>query len=204
MKSKGILIVLVLVGTLSFTACKQTTKSVGKSADTDTQIQNFEEIGLQYALATQAELGKNLMGALQKEGATGALEYCNTRAYPLTDSMSTVFHARIKRVSDKPRNPANIASDDEMVQITYFKQQIAANKKTTPIVKKENEGTIFYYPIVTNAICLQCHGIAGSQILPETLTLLQERYPQDMATGYDVNEVRGIWSIYFDKDPDKQ
>ena len=63
-----------------------------------------EDMGLSYALATKQILGKNLMSAIQKKGTLGALEFCAIQAYPLTDSMSTVYNAKIKRVSDKPRN----------------------------------------------------------------------------------------------------
>ncbi|WP_157518025.1 hypothetical protein [Flagellimonas lutaonensis] len=34
-------------------------------------------------------------------------------------------------------------------------------------------------------------------IEPKVASLLSELYLEDQATGYDVNEVRGIWSIKF-------
>lgn len=75
---------------------------------------NFEDLpygerGLKYALTTKAVLGKNLMGTIQKKETLEALEFCNVKAYPLTDSMAVVHNATIKRVSDKPRNQKNKA-----------------------------------------------------------------------------------------------
>jgi hypothetical protein len=47
---------------------------------------------------------------------------------------------------------------------------------------------------------LKCHGKPGSQITQKTYDKILEFYPNDKAIGYDVNEVRGIWSIEFEKD----
>ena len=52
-----------------------------------------------------------------------------------------------------------------------------------------------YYPIVTNAMCMQCHGKKDLQIKPETLAAIGEFYPEDKATGYGENELRGIWVV---------
>ncbi|WP_232771598.1 hypothetical protein [Tenacibaculum sp. Bg11-29] len=56
----------------------------------------YNERGLKYALTTKSVLGKNLMSTIQKEGTLAALNFCNERAYPLTDSMSIIHKATIK------------------------------------------------------------------------------------------------------------
>lgn len=48
-------------------------------------------------------------------------------------------------------------------------------------------------------MCLQCHGKPAEQINPATLKKLSELYPADKAVGYDIDQVRGIWSIQFKK-----
>ena len=83
---------------------------------------SFGERGLKYALSTKKVLGKNLMGKIQKEGTIAALEFCNMKAYPLTDSMSVFHKATIKRVSDKPRNFKNKANSLEEGYIEIFKE----------------------------------------------------------------------------------
>ena len=45
-------------------------------------------------------------------------------------------------------------------------------------------------------MCLKCH---GKDIEPNVSALILKLYPNDLAVGYDENEVRGIWSIAFDK-----
>ncbi len=165
---------------------------------------NFDELpyaerGLKYALSTKAVLGKNLMGTIQKKGTLEALAFCNEQAYPLTDSMSVVHNVTIKRVSDKPRNPNNQANTEELEYIENFKDVIANQQEPTPVVKESNSKVKVYYPITTNTMCLQCHGKPTKNIEPKTLKALTLLYPNDQATGYDVSQVRGIWTITFEK-----
>ncbi|HBY68813.1 MAG TPA: cytochrome c family protein, partial [Flavobacteriaceae bacterium] len=62
----------------------------------------------------------------------------------------------------------------------------------------ENGHNTFYYPITTNSMCLQCHGIPNKTIQPEVLTTIIDLYPNDKAIGYNINEVRGIWVLNFE------
>ncbi len=160
---------------------------------------SYEDIGLHYALSTKKELGKNLMGTIQKKGTVEALKFCNEQAYPITDSMSTIFDANIKRVSDKPRNMNNRANKIELKHISTFKAQVANKQTPKAIIEEEKDVVKFYYPITTNSMCLQCHGKKDDQIQPDAYKTLKLLYPEDKATGYDVNQVRGIWSITFNK-----
>ncbi|MFD0933551.1 DUF3365 domain-containing protein [Psychroflexus salinarum] len=161
--------------------------------------QTYADIGMSYAKSTKATLGKNLMGAIQKEGVLHALSFCNVQAMPLTDSMSTKHNATIKRVSDKYRNPKNEANEEELKYISLYKQILENGEEPEPIVVEENEKVNFYYPIVTNDMCLKCHGTPDKEIQSETYERIKTLYPKDKAIGYNVNEVRGMWSINFDK-----
>ncbi len=156
-----------------------------------------EDIGLKYALDTKKVLGKNLMGAIQKKGTLEALVFCNERAYPLTDSMANAYNVLIKRVSDKPRNPKNIANTSELDKINTYKKSLLNRINMNPIIENKNGVDHFYYPIVTNSMCLQCHGEPKQNIKPEVLAEIKNLYPKDMAKGYKVNQLRGIWSITF-------
>jgi cytochrome c553 len=159
----------------------------------------YSERGLKYALTTKSVLGKNLMGAIQEKGTLGALAFCNERAYPLTDSMAVTHNATIKRVSDKPRNPNNQANKKELLYIKTFKTNIKNSIDPKPIVDQIDKKVHVYYPISTNTMCLQCHGVPNQDIQSPTLKNLASLYPQDKAIGYGVDEIRGIWSITFDK-----
>ncbi|SFU29781.1 Protein of unknown function [Pustulibacterium marinum] len=170
----------------------------GKVFQTKTDEKSYAEIGMNYALETKKVLGKNLMGKMQQESPVAALTFCNVQALPLTDSMATKYNATIKRVSDKNRNPVNAANTEEVGYINEFQKIVAAGEKVKPIVKEEGDSVHFYAPIVTNAMCLKCHGTEAT-MAPEVRMKLPELYPMDKAIGYSENEVRGIWSITFDK-----
>ncbi|MGR7813951.1 c-type heme family protein [Lacinutrix undariae] len=160
---------------------------------------SYAKRGLKYALATKAILGKNLMGTIQKKGTLGALVFCNEQAYPLTDSMSVLYNAAIKRVSDKPRNLNNKANNKELMYINSFKNDIKNNIEPKPIVDQLNGKVHVYYPITTNSMCLQCHGNPETDIAKPTFSKLAVLYPNDKAIGYNINQVRGMWSVIFSK-----
>lgn len=174
----------------------QRTKTVFKSEANREPEQDYADIGMAYAISTKAALGKNLIGTIQKDGTIAAVEFCNVAAYPITDSMAVKNNANIKRVSDKPRNLNNQANTKELAHISKFKEDISAKIEPKPIIKETNNTVQFYYPIVTNTMCLQCH---GKQVNPEVYKTIKALYPKDKAIGYMENEVRGIWSISFDK-----
>lgn len=48
-------------------------------------------------------------------------------------------------------------------------------------------------------MCLQCHGKPDEDIQKPTFKKIVNLYPKDKAIGYGINEVRGIWSITFNK-----
>lgn len=151
--------------------------------------------GLNIALATKAVLGKNLLNAIKTKGTDQALSFCNERAIPLTDSMAVELDAKIKRVSDKNRNPNNAANESELAYIQQAKSEIAADGKASPQIQEIDNKTIGYYPIMTNDMCLQCHGKPTENIDEKTLEVIQSKYPKDKAIGYSRNELRGIWVI---------
>ena len=104
----------------------------GKNFGNANTPKSAEDMGLEYALSTKKVLGQNLMGTIQKEGTLAALNFCNIKAIPLTDSMATKHHALIKRVSDKPRNPNNKANSEELTYINQYKKQVSLNLEVKP------------------------------------------------------------------------
>ncbi|MBP8793211.1 MAG: DUF3365 domain-containing protein [Lutibacter sp.] len=160
---------------------------------------SYEELGLKYAMSTKAVLGKNLIAAIKNKGTEEAVAFCNTRAFNIVDSAGVALNTKIKRVSDFPRNLVNTANKTELNYIQNTKNAIKNNEKVTPLVQEIDDKMVGYYPIETNKMCLQCHGLPNTQILPATLTKLKHLYPTDKAIGYGENELRGIWVIEMNK-----
>ncbi len=157
------------------------------------------EKGKRIAMQTKGTLGKNLLNAINSNGTEYALTFCNSRAIPLTDSMSLVLNASVKRVSDKNRNPNNKANTQELAYIRKAKEALSNGKSVDPkLITGENSYT-GYYPILTNQMCLQCHGNPGTDLTTEVSDKIKALYPADLATGYGLNELRGIWVVEMEK-----
>ena len=144
-----------------------------------------------YATETKKLLMKNVGEQMQKGGPESALEFCNIEAMPLTKSMSDKYGLVISRVSDKRRNPKNVANAEELKLIEQYKKQLLAGELLKPVRTE----THYYEPLVTNGMCLQCHGEPGKNIPPNVVGKIAELYPSDLAMGYKENEVRGLISI---------
>jgi hypothetical protein len=153
------------------------------------------EKGAYYAAQTKQLLGQNLMGKIQKEGVENALIFCNENAISLTENKENEFNVSISRVSDKPRNKANQANEDETKLIAFYQSELAAGREPKgQIVRSPNGTNIFHAPIVTNDMCLKCHG-TKTYIDKNVFDKINLLYPNDKAVGYSINEVRGIWRI---------
>jgi cytochrome c553 len=159
------------------------------------EVLSYQELGLQYAMATKAVLGKNLLEAINTLGTEEALAFCNTKAILLTDSMAKIQGVEIKRVSDLNRNPNNSATEKELSYIIASKNKIKNEEELSPLVVELTDKVVGYYPILTNAMCLQCHGKVKTDIEAATLAKISELYPDDKATGYGIDELRGIWVV---------
>ena len=71
-------------------------------------------------------------------------------------------------------------------------------KETTEFFKTTEENgvtsVIYLKPILVQAPCLSCHG-PFEQIGPDVKQILQTKYPDDKATGYQLDDLRGAVSI---------
>ncbi len=179
---------------------KRTTTEADLSKSLTPAELKYLKKGKEIALTTKKALGKNLIGQLSSNGATAALSFCNLKAFPITDSMKMALRADISRKTDKPRNPGNRAQGEESDYIRAMKEQLSKGKQPSPVIKEVNGKMVGYYPIITNKMCLQCHGSPVKDIKPGTLERIKELYPQDKATGYSANQLRGIWVIEMNKE----
>lgn len=150
-----------------------------------------EKVLKSYAAEAQQLLGSQLKKKIAEGGPENALEFCNINAIPLTDSISKKYQVNIKRVSDRPRNPENAANASELAVITTYRAMLAAGEMPQGLLKDGH----YYSPIVTNAMCLQCHGTPGKELSSAVDQKIKSLYPEDKATGYGVDELRGIFSI---------
>jgi len=156
----------------------------------------FQKKGDEISSLAQATLLTNVGRAIQTGGPEYAVEFCNLKASSLVDSLNQANNCTISRVSAKNRNPENKLSDALDKKIWDSFQN--GNKKDTVVSAGK---TLVYYKTIKTAMpaCLKCHGNRDTDINTSTLEKLQELYPNDLATGYALNEFRGLWKIEFAK-----
>lgn len=111
------LLVAVLI---TLNACSSN-KQESKEAKPSAQVQSLSaadsakylELGDDLVSTTRQKISTTLADAMEKGGVKYAAQFCNLVAYPIVDSLSKVHNARIRRVSDKPRNPKDAMDDEE-------------------------------------------------------------------------------------------
>lgn len=161
----------------------------------------FLEKGARIAMSTQQVLGTTLKAKIAEGGPENAIAFCNLRALPITDSLAKTHHARIRRVSNKTRNGVNRANSEALRLMKHYNDQLAKGEALQGVVFVKEDHIQTYYPIITAPLCMQCHGSPVTDIKAGTMSSILERYPADRAKGYKPGELRGLWSIQFEKQP---
>jgi hypothetical protein len=159
---------------------------------------DYLALGNEMAKEAQTILAKNLVSAINEGGTEYAVAFCNTRAIPLTDSISREKHAVIRRVSDKFRNPGNRPNDREAAYIKLQQDKMENGQLAEPTLTVVDGKAVGYYPILTNSLCLKCHG-KKNDIDAATRDKIRKLYVADRATGYGENELRGLWVVEMDR-----
>lgn len=164
-------------------------------------ISKVHEIGNLIALTTKQTHGKNLQQALQTGGVENAIEFCKLNATPLVDSLSKKYDADINRVSLKARNTSHKPDDMEKKILEAYAYQGQDSIPLKPNVQPIGENKyLFTKPIVVdNALCLSCHGTYENGLLKSSDDFIKSKYPDDQATGYEIGDLRAIWSITISK-----
>lgn len=187
------------------TAASNANKREPASTEELSSVEDVTKKGMTIANKTFAMLSTELSRAINAGGIQSALDYCKLNAYPLVDSISQANNAYVKRTSLKLRNPNNIPGPEEEAILKLYESAIDKEgnvdfSKLRPRVKDKGDHWAFYAPItLRNPVCLKCHGKIGLDIKNEDYAKIRELYPQDKANGYELGDLRGIWSIQFKK-----
>ena len=151
------------------------------------------EAGGPAADALVGTLVTRLSGAIQHGGTASAMEFCSTSASALTAGVAREQDLDIKRTSLRYRNPANAPDQAETEALKYFESVLAETGALPPewVQKAGRDEYRYYRPLTVGPPCLQCHG-TRDEIDPAVRTILDERYPDDLATDYAVGDFRGV------------
>lgn len=151
------------------------------------------ERGAAYLAPFKKELQQALRAGLA-DGPDNAIAACKEQA-PAIASRLSVDGVVVGRTSHRLRNPDNVAPDwVSPVLASYLEADANPGPAVIPLT---GERTGYVEPIVTQPPCLICH---GEVIADELATRIQEAYPHDAATGFEVGDLRGVFWVEFAAD----
>jgi len=116
--------------------------------------------------------------------------------------LTKAYGAEIKRVSLKIRNQKNAPDILEKQLLEAYAYNIAEEIPVAAAVQMMDNGPNVLYTkpiILNNPLCLNCHGMVGTEISDSNYALIKGLYPNDSAIGYNLNDLRGMWSIKISK-----
>lgn len=153
--------------------------------ENDQYVKKGEEV----AANLRGELASKLKTKILLDGAAQAIPFCSKNALELTaQATKTTGVISVKRTSDKIRNQKNRADAKDLEAIAH----LAKSKEPYYLIKNSAAKTVsFYKPLLIQGVCLSCHG--NEKNIPEDVKKqLAALYPQDLATGYALGDLRGV------------
>ena len=141
------------------------------------------------------QLKPQLEQAMREGGPTRAIVVCADAAPTIADSLSNSSGWQVRRVSLQQRNASRAVPDKwERAVLQQFDTSAAAGENPMDLHVGELQGTRYRYMQAqgAQAICLTCH---GENLAQPVIDALRQYYPDDMATGYQLGQVRGAISL---------
>lgn len=160
----------------------------------------YLEDSRQTAQSFMKKLGGHLKQQIKTGGVESAIPVCKQIAPAIAAEYSTNGKV-VKRVSTKARNTKQGIPDQwELAALNAFDARVKSNPSTMQMEQSEvvTEAGGHYYryakAIRIKPLCLSCHG-SDTDINPSVKTVLAKNYPNDVATGYKLGDLRGAISI---------
>ena len=192
LKSK-LVVLLFLSLTVLLASCTNTSKKNRLSPEEQSRL---IAKGRSISAFSLKAFTRELTNALNEGGVQHAVGYCNLRAMPLIDSLSGAYNVKIYRISEKYRNKVNMPGQLDITVLKAYQKQLDNGEELQPHLEVTENEVIFYSPIILlNPICLNCHGEPGSTMTAENHSFIKSKYPEDLAFGYKLGDLRGVWKI---------
>jgi len=141
-----------------------------------------------------SQLKAALQAAMKEGGPVNAIGVCNEMA-PEIAAAHSVEGWYLERVTDKSRNANNQADSTQLDLLAQFAVADSAPAFIGRWVTSTTDTVYRYFkPIRVGELCLNCHG-GQTQLAPGIAEKVAELYPEDMATGYQVGDLRGMFVV---------
>ncbi len=207
------IILLMIAASILIFACSSNNSNGNRSEKEDNNIDNtkvsyvyqndakFDALnkkGAKIVKISEVALGSKLKKAIAEGGLEYAIDFCNLEAMKITDSLSKAQGVTIKRIAQKNRNPQNKANETEAKIFKHYVMDYLTGKPLKPrMAINDNNNPVYYRPIITNNMCLSCHGTPNETIPPELFRKINEKYPEDKAIDFKAGHPRGMWAITY-------
>lgn len=165
--------------------------------------QQFEKEAQAAIKEFSASLKTALLSAMQDGGPIETVAVCKLIAPTLAAEMSKKYGMEVARTSLKIRNPDNEADEWETSVMQRFETRLASGEAIQSLTFSEKVDTDLgqqwrmMKAIPTDKVCLSCH---GNKIAPPIQAKLDKYYPNDMATGFKLRDIRGAFTVSKDID----
>lgn len=201
MKKKFLLMTaLFLIGILALSDAQSVRLNSAKTKAEPARLSDAAVDSLLAVAAEQAveqfssQLQASLQVALKEGGPLNAVNICNVVAPDIQ-----IAHFRggwfIERVTAKPRNHNNQADSAQLAILALFESDSGAPGYIAHWVDpKKREKFQFFRPIKVKEVCLGCHGDTAG-FVPGLTAEINKYYREDKATGYKVDELRGMFAV---------
>ena len=120
--------------------------------------------------------------------------FADVRLTTAMEELSEQSGWRISRVSERNRNPRAVLDAWETGAMALFSDQKARGEAVDELAFGEMTADGYRYARaqVVEPLCLACH---GSELAPSVSAALAKRYPDDRAVGYELGDIRGMFSL---------
>ena len=194
MKLSNIITFLIMTSLLWLVSCNNNTQKRLSQEETAKYLKQGKEI----TQNTFKALSSELKAALARGGIEEAISYCNIQAMPITDSLAKAYDVKIKRTSLKTRNPDNAPNEKEQEILEGYLKLHQQGDSLKPSVHRIGvDKVLFTAPIMVQPLCLNCHGEVGKSLQQANYEIIKNHYPDDHASGYEMGDFRGMWSVEF-------
>ena len=148
------------------------------------------ERGAELLLPFKVQLKQALIAGMQ-EGPLNAIAVCRIEAPQIADALSN-DDLKIGRSSYRLRNPENVAPEwvDDVLSAYLADDSV----REPQLVRLEDDRYGYVEPINTAPLCLACH---GDSLADDVEAKLKELYPDDQATGFKLDELRGVFWLEY-------
>lgn len=166
-----------------------------KDLSNDTKVEiSIKQEGIKYIKMLGGTL-KNQLQIHMKSDKTGlsAIGFCSAKAEMITKEVNKELpeYASVRRTALKIRNDNNTPNALDIKVMKEYEASIAAKTFSPTDIKivKEGDTTRIYKPLITQGVCLKCH---GSNISKEVQNEITINYPNDQAVAFEKGSLRGV------------